>query len=158
MNPRSAGQNQGRYRLLVITLGLLWLLLAAGLWIYWEQTASRIEVTWETATEQGTAGFRLYRREEENGEFVPVNEDQFVESRGGPSSGAAYNYLDDQVEAGKTYFYLLEEIESDGSRHRYEEDLLEYQVADTTWARLVVIALCCVLGAGMLFAGLRPST
>ena len=156
MNLTSEGQNRGRYRLFVLTLGFLWLVLAAGLGLYWEQTASRVEVTWETATEQGTAGFRLYRREGEQGEFVAVSEDQFVPSRGGPNSGAAYNYLDDQVEAGKTYFYLLEEIEADGSRRRYEDDLLEYQVADTSRARVAVIALCCILGTGMLIAGLRP--
>jgi hypothetical protein len=140
---------------LVKALGLLWFIAAAALWIYWEQTGPRVEVTWETATEQGTAGFRLYRREGENGEFAAVSADHFVQSLGGPTSGAQYHYSDNQVEAGKTYFYLLEEIEADGSRHRYTDDLLEYQVQDTTWLRVALIVLCCLVGAGMLLAGLR---
>jgi hypothetical protein len=142
-----------RYRLLIITLAVLWLILAAVLWAYWGNYASRVEVTWETATEQQTAGFALYRREGENGEFLLVSKDHFIPSRGGPTSGAAYRYLDEQVEAGKTYYYLLEEIEVDGSRKRLDDDLLKYRVADNELLRTAVIIFCCILGAGMLFAG-----
>jgi hypothetical protein len=144
-----------RYRLLVTALGGLWLVLALALWGYWGKYASRVEVTWETATELETAGFALYRREGDLGEFVPVSEDYFMESRGGPTNGATYRYLDDQVEEGKTYFYLLEEIESDGSRQRFDDDLLEYTLVDNKWPRTAVIVLCCLFGTGLLFASKR---
>ena len=118
MKPAIEGQRSGSHRLLITALGLLWFIVAAALWISWERTGPRVDVTWETATEQGTAGFRLYRREGENGDFLPVSEDHFVQSLGGPTSGASYSYSDDQVEAGKTYYYQLEEIEADGTRLR----------------------------------------
>lgn len=155
MKPAIEGKSRSSYRLWVSALGLLWFIAAAVLWINWERAGPRVDVTWETATEQGTAGFRLYRREGENGEFALVSVDHFVQSLGGPTSGAQYRYRDEQVEAGKTYFYLLEEIEADGSRHRYMDDLLEYQVQDTNWLRVALIVLCCFAGVGMLFAGLR---
>ena len=155
MTASSDEQSRSGYRPLLVALGIVWLILAAALPVYWRQVGCRVEVTWETATEQGTAGFRLYRSEEENGVFVAVEEDHFVESRGGSMSGATYSYIDDQVEDGKTYYYLLEEIESDGSRHRYEGDLLEYQTGGNSWWRVVLIALCGVMGAGMLYAGLK---
>ena len=138
-----------------MALGIVWLIIAAALPVYWRQVGTRVEVTWETATEQGTAGFRLYRSEEENGEYEPVEEDHFVESRGGPMSGATYSYIDHQVEDAKTYYYLLEEIELDGSRQRYEEDLLKYQTGGRHGWRVILIIICCVMGAGMLFAGLK---
>jgi hypothetical protein len=154
-NKKQIRERPGRehYRLLVTALSVLWFVLAVALWAYWGKFASRVEVTWETATEQKTAGFALYRREGERGEFVPVSENHFVESRGGPTSGATYSYLDERVEAGKTYFYLLEEIELDGSRRRFDDDLLEFQVVDSIWQRTAVIAFCCFLGAVMLLAG-----
>jgi hypothetical protein len=151
----NVGLSKDRYRLLISALGILWLILGMGLWLYWERQAASVDVTWETATEQNTAGFKLYRREGENGEFVPVRDDQFIASQGGPTSGAAYHYLDDQVSVGKTYYYLLEEIEADGSQHRYEENLLEFQVADNQRLQTGVIALCFLAGGVMLFAGLR---
>jgi hypothetical protein len=155
VKPARERKSKGNQRLFITALGILWFIVAAALWINWERTGPRVDVTWETATEQGTAGFRLYRREGENGEFVPVSADHFVQNLGGPTSGATYRYRDDQVEAGKTYFYLLEEIEADGSRHRYVNELLEYQVQDTIWWHAALIVLCCLAGAGMLFAGLR---
>jgi hypothetical protein len=149
--PERSGRN--RYRLLISALGFLWFVLAIALWGYWGKYASNVEVTWETATEQETAGFALYRREGEVGEFIPVREDHFVESRGGPTNGATYRYLDEQVEAGKTYYYLLEEIEMDGSRQRFDDELLEYTVVDNTRLRTAVIVICCILGTGLLYAG-----
>jgi hypothetical protein len=148
-------QSRSRYRLLLVALGIVWLILAAVLSLYWRQMGSQVEVTWETATEQGTAGFRLYRSEEKDGDYEAVEEDHFVESRGDAMIGAAYSYIDDQVESGKTYYYVLEEIEADGSRRRYEEDLLTYETGGAAWWRGVLIVFCCVMGAGMLFAGLK---
>lgn len=157
MSPNEIGKNQGRYRQLLVGLGLLWLLLAAALLVYQQRTPARVEITWETATEQNTAGFRLYRRPNENGEFMLVNEDAIIESRGGPVSGAIYVYTDYAVEAGKTYFYLLEEIESNGSQRRYEDDLFEYQVPGTSQWIMILIVVCCVVGAVMLYVGLKEA-
>ena len=78
-----------------------------------------------------------------------------IESQGGPVSGANYAYTDNDVEAGKTYFYVLEEIETDGSRQRYEDDLIESQVAGAGEWMILLIAVCTVMGIAMLFSGLK---
>lgn len=155
MSTAVGGQNQERNWQLLVAIGLLWLLLAAALFVYWQRTPPRVEITWETATEQGTVGFSLYRSQTRDGEFELVNKDDFIESRGSPVSGASYSYTDEDVEAGKTYFYVLEEIESDGSRRRYEDDLFEYEVPMSGDWLVLLIGVCGIMGLAMLYAGYR---
>lgn len=139
----------------MIAIGLLWLLLAAALLVYRELTPPRVEITWETATEQGTAGFNLYRSPTRDGDYTLINEGEFIESRGGPVSGASYTYVDEDVTADNVFFYVLEEIETDGSRLRYEDDIFEYEVpARPAWL-LILAGVCGLLGAAILFVGLK---
>ncbi len=157
MNADQTAKSRSRYWQLLVGLGLLWLFLAAALLVYQQLTPARVEITWETATEQNTAGFRLYRSQNEDGEFTLLNEDTIVESRGGPVSGATYVYTDYAVEAGETYFYVLEEIESNGAQRRYEDDLFEYQVPGRSQWIWVLIIVCGVVGAEMLYAGIKEA-
>ena len=79
------------------------------------QTDGTILVEWETATELQTASFRLYRGLAASG---PWTEDKIVDeqaAQGDGTTGATYVFSDDGVEAGKTYYYLLEEIENNGT-------------------------------------------
>jgi hypothetical protein len=146
---------QSRSWQLLLAIGVLWLLLAVALLIYWQRTPARVEITWETATEQGTVGFSLYRSLERDGEYTLINEHGFIENRGTAVSGAEYNFVDEDVDAGQTYFYVLEEIEADGSRRRYEEDIFEYQVPRAgPWIFWLVI-LCAFMGTAMIYAGIR---
>ena len=140
---------------LLLAIGILWLLLGAALLIYWQRTPASVEITWETATEQDTVGFSLYRSQEREGEYTPINEDDFIESRGTAVSGAKYSYVDEDVNAGDTYFYVLEEIEADGSRRRYEDDIFEYQVPRAGDWIIWLVILCAVMGAAMIYAGIR---
>ena len=81
------------------------------------QTDGTILVEWETATELDTASFRLYRglsRERSMAEDKIVDEQP---AQGDGTTGATYSFSDDDVEAGKTYYYLLEEIENNGTTH-----------------------------------------
>ncbi len=141
----------------MIVLGAAWLLLGAALIAYVLWMAPRVEITWETATEQGTAGFTLYRSQAEDGEFTLVNEDGMIASRGGPVEGAAYTYVDENVAAGETYYYVLEEIETDGSRRQYKDDVFEYEVPGTSIWIVLLIVLSCIMGALMVAAGLKES-
>jgi len=140
---------------LLLAIGILWLLLGASLLIYWQRTPASVEITWETATEQDTVGFSLYRSQEREGEYTPINEDDFIESRGTAVSGAKYSYVDEDVNAGDTYFYVLEEIESDGGRRRYEDDIFEYQVPRAADWIIWLVILCVIMGAAMIYAGIR---
>ena len=82
--------------------------------LYFKATArsDRILVEWETATEQDTLGFNLYRsldsgsQGDKVGDTFPVRGDGFT--------GAQYSYPDTDIVTGKRYYYSLEEIASGG--------------------------------------------
>jgi hypothetical protein len=141
----------------MIAIGFLWLLLAASLLIYREMTPPRVEITWETATEQGTAGFNLYRSSTRDGEYELINEGDFIESKGSPVSGAEYNYVDEDVAVENVYFYVLEEIETDGTQLRYDDDIFEYVVPGSPAWLLILIGICSLLGAVILFIGFKET-
>jgi parallel beta-helix repeat protein len=72
-----------------------------------------ILLTWHTASEIDTAGFHLWRSETEDGEYVRIT-DSLIPAEGNPTSGARYEYEDLDVEPGRTYYYKLEDINTDG--------------------------------------------
>ncbi len=78
------------------------------------QSDGTILVEWETATELDTAAFDLYRAEASNGPWDMLVDTQPAQGDG--QTGASYSFSDDDVEAGKTYYYLLEEIDNNGTR------------------------------------------
>lgn len=126
-----------------------------ALLVYQLATPPKVKISWETATELQTAGFNLYRSTSPTGEFELVNRDQLIPSRGTTTSGASYTYLDNNVEAGKTYYYLLEEIELDASSNRYEEDMFTYAVPRVSWWAVILTAVSLLIGLALLIAGFR---
>jgi len=80
----------------------------------------QVVVTWETASEVGSAGFHLYRSDSPDGPFVPITENP-IPAQGDPLAGASYSYQDSQVSWGQRYFYQLEEVERSGTRNRYQD-------------------------------------
>jgi hypothetical protein len=146
--PKSSGK-------LLILVGVLWLLLAATLLVYQLVIPSKVEITWETATEQQTAGFNLYRGNNPDGEFVLINENKMIASQGSPVSGARYTYIDDNVDAGEKYFYILEEVEFDSTKNRYEEEIFEYDVPEVTWWAVILTAASAIIGLIILMTGLK---
>ncbi|MDY6971705.1 MAG: hypothetical protein SV775_05190 [Thermodesulfobacteriota bacterium] len=75
---------------------------------------NRVVVAWETTSEIGTAGFHLWRSEKEGGGYTRIT-DALIPAKGGPALEARYIRMDRDVETGKTYYYILEEIEYTGS-------------------------------------------
>jgi len=75
-------------------------------------------VEWETASEVGTAGFNLLRRDPATGSYARLNERLLPALIGAPRGGV-YRYADDEVVAGETYTYGLEEVEARGTIRRY---------------------------------------
>lgn len=142
---------------LLVVMGVLWLLLAAGLLYYQLVNPAKVEINWETATEQETAGFYLYRSNSPDGEFVILNPDGIVNAEGSPVSGASYTYVDEEVVPGETYYYLLEEVEFDASRNRYEQDIFEYEVPRFTWWAVVLTAASALIGLVLLVTGLKEA-
>lgn len=144
----------GRSANLIILMGVFWLILAGALLFYQLATPPTVQVEWETATELDTAGFFLYRSEAADGEFVQVNQ-TLIDSQGSPVTGAAYRYIDRQVEPGVTYFYLLEEVQKDARTNRYEEDMFSYTVPRVTWWAVVLTAVTSLIGLALLVSGIK---
>jgi hypothetical protein len=148
---------QARFGRVLLVIGIIWLLLAVLLVAYRQIAPPQVEITWETATEQGTAGFNIYRRAGSSSDFVLINDGEFIESAGSAISGADYAFTDREVTPGETYFYVLEEIETDGSRQRYEDDVFEYEVPGTSWLMTALILFCFAIGVVMIVFGLKEA-
>jgi hypothetical protein len=138
----------------LIALGALWLGLAALLLVY-QLVNPTVEVRWETATELNTAGFNLYRGASREDISWLVNQSGIIPSQGEALAGAAYTYSDEAVEAGQTYYYLIEEIEYDGSRQRYEEDVFTYRVPYVTLLTAVLTTISVIIGIALMVTGLK---
>ncbi|HQE93056.1 MAG TPA: hypothetical protein PLH19_02695 [Anaerolineae bacterium] len=79
-----------------------------------------VTLSWETASEVGTAGFNVYRAAAPGGDFVPINT-TLIPAAGNELLGAAYRFEDDAVVLGRRYAYRIEEVEWDGSINLYPE-------------------------------------
>ncbi|MEW5801959.1 MAG: carbohydrate binding domain-containing protein [bacterium] len=73
----------------------------------------KIIITFRTLSEIDTAGFNLWRSNQENGEYKKINP-RLIESTGNATEGGEYSYTDDKVRFGVTYYYKLEEIDNNG--------------------------------------------
>lgn len=74
-----------------------------------------VEVTWSTATEVDTFGYNLMRSGQAEGSFDFQVNQEVIEATGQPVSGSDYSFIDRNVKSGETYYYLLEEVQLNGS-------------------------------------------
>jgi hypothetical protein len=79
---------------------------------------AEVVVEWTTASELNTVGFNLLRGETPAGPFEQVNP-SLIPSSSDTLTGNSYSYEDAGVTAGKTYFYMLEEIENTGGSNQH---------------------------------------
>jgi hypothetical protein len=79
-----------------------------------EWDGERVSVAWETAQEMDNLGFNLYRSTSADGPYVKLNESLIPSQSPGSVAGAAYTWVDEDVEPGVTYYYKLEDIEVSG--------------------------------------------
>jgi len=73
-----------------------------------------ILIEWETATELDNLGFNLYRSTAANGEYMLLNGALIPTQVPGATFGATYTWLDDSAVPGVTYFYTLEDVNTEG--------------------------------------------
>ena len=76
-----------------------------------------ITLTWRTESEVGNLGFSIYRSEEKNGKYIKIG---FVHGAGSSAMPNEYEFADEEAEAGKTYFYYLEDIDIAGEKNKSE--------------------------------------
>jgi hypothetical protein len=70
-------------------------------------------IKWKTESEIDNAGFNLKRAESESGAYVQINS-SLIPAKGSDTEGSMYVYNDRNIQAGKTYYYILEDVELDG--------------------------------------------
>lgn len=96
-------------------------------------TADGIRLTWETATELGTAGFRIARSDGADANFLTaIGEDGFVVALGGVTLGATYEAVDETAELGRTYTYELYEVEVDNSQQVVAQQVVRFELPTPT--------------------------
>ncbi len=122
---------------------------------------SPVVVSWETASEVGTAGFNIYRTPawdsatpelpvKVNSTLIPAEGDEMV--------GAAYRFADSDasLRPWRRYRYQIEEVEWDGSATLYPETVTVKAGLPRTWTRIeggILIGLALALLWGRLRRG-----
>lgn len=113
--------------------------------------APSITVEWTTETEVDVAGFNLYRAESPDGPFQRVNQ-HLIPGSPDPLLGGHYVYTDTAVEAGKTYFYRLEDVDLSGASTFHGP--IEVQAEGGGWLDGLNSPLAAVVLAGLGGAGI----
>lgn len=98
---------------LMIVIGL-----ALGVYAWRDFQKVAILVEWSTASELSTVGFNIYRSENKDGPYAKVNQ-ALIPASTDPLGGGDYSYRDTTVTAGITYFYQLEDVDSNGNNEKY---------------------------------------
>jgi len=75
-----------------------------------------VTLRWRTETEVGNLGFSIYRSEQEDGKYTKIG---FVNGAGNSAMPIDYKFTDKKAEAGKTYFYYLEDIDVAGKKTKH---------------------------------------
>jgi hypothetical protein len=70
---------------------------------------------WETRSERDNLGFNVERADGKGGSYRRLN-DQLIRGAGTTSVPQSYEYLDEAVEQGRTYWYRLEDVSLTGER------------------------------------------
>jgi hypothetical protein len=84
-----------------------------------ERTNDSVRIAWQTSSEVDTFGFHVLRSTSNNPEnAVRVNAEVVL---GQGSKGGMYEVIDENAEAGVTYYYWLQEVELDGDEITYTD-------------------------------------
>ena len=130
-----------------LPLLLIGLLAAITLIVVTATGAATITIEWSTASELDTAGFNLQRGETPDGPFTRLNAD-LIPASPDPLIGGRYTFTDTAVVAGRTYFYQLEDVETNGTVTA--QGVLEV----TAGGRLDPATLIALAAAGAIMIGI----
>ena len=76
---------------------------------------SGIILNWRTEAEVNNIGFSVYRSEEKDGNYTKI---AFVSGANSSAIPNDYQFTDNKIEAGKTYFYFLEDVDIAGEKSK----------------------------------------
>lgn len=83
-----------------------------------EGGSASVVLEWSTVSELDTLGFHIYRSSEADGSYTRVTE-QLIPASDDPLTGGDYSFTDLDVQAGRTYYYQLEDVETSGATERH---------------------------------------
>ena len=78
-------------------------------------SSDNVILKWRTETETDNVGFSIYKSDEEDGIYTEI---AFVKGSSNSGMPNDYQFIDKSVEAGKTYFYYLEDIDITGEKSK----------------------------------------
>ena len=88
-------------------------------------------VQWETAAEINNRGFNVHRALAAGGPWTQLNPFLIPSQSPGSTQGFRYEFLDDDVVAGTTYYYMLEAIDLSGASTQHGPISIVYTGAPT---------------------------
>jgi hypothetical protein len=74
----------------------------------------KVILVWVTENEIDNTGFNILRAEAENGPYKKISGDDLIPARGSSVEGAGYCFIDNTVNNRITYYYKLEDIDTNG--------------------------------------------
>ena len=84
-----------------------------------QTTTDGVMLKWRTESEVNNLGFNVYRSDEaQHRNFVKINS-ALIKGHGTDAKPYNYTFLDETAEVGKTYFYLIEDVDFTGKKNRY---------------------------------------
>jgi hypothetical protein len=73
----------------------------------------KVILIWVTESEIDNTGFNILRAEAEDGEYIQLN-DSIIPAKGSSVEGAGYWFIDNTVKNRTTYYYKLEDVDTNG--------------------------------------------
>lgn len=86
-----------------------------------------IRVEWATSSEINNLGFNLYRSTTNVAPATPLNQSLIPSQAPGGGQGFSYEWLDEEVVAGETYHYWIEDVDVDGTHTLHEPIVVTHQ-------------------------------
>ena len=75
---------------------------------------NRVAVRWTTSAEIDNAGFNVLRSAAAAGAYTKIN-NALIAAEGSPAAGASYEFVDTDIQPGRSYYYLLEDVDLNGT-------------------------------------------
>ena len=109
-----------------------------------ESTNNGIMLSWQTASELNNLGFNVFRldlsavlvqTDEPEGKFIKVNR-ALIKGAGTDATPHEYQFVDEDVEFGKMYYYYLEDVDFNGQHNKSHIIRVTIGSLPTTWGSL----------------------
>ncbi len=131
-----------RQWLSILIILFLSLACLTGFLAWRDSQQASVVLDWSTASEIDTVGFNIYRSERSDRDFSRINT-EIIPASQEPLTGGEYLFLDTEVEPGRVYYYLLEDVSMDGKLSR--NGPIEVRAKADYWLNLGLSIVCCLL-------------